>query len=311
MRKLLCLIVILSLPVISNAQREVDLAGLRQISELYKYIYKDDEFLSQLKKVGEAKMQMEAIRATYADEIAANSEDSIAIELKNAENWLSGFLQTMKERYSFETILKEFDFNQHMMGIHVKAASQTHDDPDGTWSSWKAIDKDKMKASTYLELMKIQKGEQDTSYQKSVKTLAEKEKMVAEKREVGKLKYLKSITFQVPVDAYTGSDKAQIKAKVKELFQKECTDYIVAKTYITGEDWFHNKGVQWDDYTKSFKQYDKSGIEVDIICRKKTEPSSPNGFLVQFNLIKDHLDGTTKIMVFCSDIEYKKIEVPK
>ena len=311
MKKLSLLFVIFTIPLLSFSQRDADLTGLRQITELYKYIYKDVQLLDELKKVPESKSQIEAMQKKYAAEIKSNPKDSIVIEITNATYWLDVFIKSMKERYTYETMVKEFRFNLNMVDTHIKAAKQTSDDPDGKYSQWRTLDKDFMKANTYAELMKIQNGESDTTYQRMVKDIKEKEIKIKPMKDEAKAKYIKATTYKVPVDAYTGADKDQIKAKVKELFQKECTEYIVAKTYVTGADWFRNKGAQWDDLSKSFKQYDKSGIEVDVICRKKTEPNSPNGFLVQFNLIKDHLTGTTKIMVFCSDVEYKKIAVPK
>ncbi|MFH2142177.1 MAG: hypothetical protein ABIJ97_07135 [Bacteroidota bacterium] len=311
MKKLAVLVAILAIPILSFSQRDADLTGLRQISQLYQYIYKDEQLLDEVKKIPDAKSQIEAMRNKYATEIKADPKDSIAIEITNAEYWLDVFIKSMKERYTYETMVKEFSFNLHMVDIHVKAALQTHDDPDGPYSMWKTMDKDFMKAATYAELMKMQNGESDTTYLGMVQKIENKEKQIEPKKAEGKARYIKSMTFSEPVDAYTGSDKEQIKAKVKELFQKECSGYIVAKTYITGADWYRNKGAQWDDLSKSFEQYDKSGIETAVICRKKTEPNSPNGFLVEFNLIKDHLTGTTKVMVFCSDIEYKKIDVPK
>ncbi|MBU0487839.1 MAG: hypothetical protein KKA07_12295 [Bacteroidetes bacterium] len=116
-----------------------------------------------------------------------------------------------------------------------------------------------------------------------------------------------------PTDNYTGADKAQLKAKVKELFAKDCTTdtYVIVKVYITASQWDRASGERWDDASKSMKKYDDSSLEVDVICKKKSETNPTTGFWVKYNLFKNNISGNYSTDLLCTFIEDDTIELSK
>ncbi|MFH0894644.1 MAG: hypothetical protein V2A54_09425 [Bacteroidota bacterium] len=305
---LLLFVFMASLPAM--AQRDADLEGLRQITKRYSLIYHEEEFLKQLQEIEESSNRVSLMKTKYKDDLEANPADSMNVEIKNAENAMAGFKQTMKERYSTETVLKEIDFNLHMTKVYVKAAMQTKDDPDWTYSSWKKPEKNFMKAGTYLELLKLRSKPSDSVYLSNVNAYNARKHYIDSVTDVARSKYVKPIYKALP-DAYTGADKEQLRGKAKDLFNNHCSGYTAVKVSLPEASWERVSGAEWDQASLSFRKYDNSFLKVNIVCRKKTEASPGQTYLADFDLIRDNINQKFKINCICSGLQYKPISNTK
>ena len=294
------------------AQKQEDLQGLRQIADRYSYVLEKDDLMKQVQEMGPSSNMIIALKQKYADVIAQNPNDSITLEINRAEQKLQGFLSYIDSRFPLNQIKERvMDYLGDAMrdGRNGKIMKE---DPDyiwsGTWSDTKNHIRD---ANIAIEVLKLKVGPNDTgvinNYQLVKKCEADLEVLKAETRPL--LPPKKPIA-PLP-DIYKGADKESLKAKIKTMFAEECQKYSITKVYLVSEGWERVTGVRWDDMSKSFRKYDRSSLEVDIICVKKGEANPTKGFLVSYTLEKDNISGKVYDTVLCDYLEDRVLDLGK
>ena len=290
------------------AQKQEDLQGLRQIGDKYAYILEKDELMKQVLEMYPSSNMIIALMKKYADVIAQNPNDSIAIEIQRAELKMQGFLSYIDARFPLNQIKERvMDYLGDAMrdGQNGKIMKE---DPDYVWSgTWLDTKNHIRDANITIEVLKLKAGQNDTgvinNYQRVKKCEADLEVLKTETRAL--LPPKKPIA-PLP-DIYKGTDKEALKAKIKSMFAEECQKYTITKVYLVTEGWSRVTGVRWDDLSKSFQKYDRSSLEVDVICVKKNEATPTKGFLVSYSLEKDNISGKVYDTVLCDYLEDQPI----
>jgi hypothetical protein len=115
------------------------------------------------------------------------------------------------------------------------------------------------------------------------------------KEDAAKEELLKLESSECPADVYTGSDKETLRAAIIQAWStdvEECgKSWKILKVIFTDNDWYHEKGQEWNSSYTSLQNYDNSTLWVVVVAQPKNTDKPDVAYKIGYNLFKDFMNG--------------------